>query len=222
MAGFMSGRIEGEWLKRMKKIIAYVIGCFIFLLACWKIGKILNPQQESEEIIQNPQEEESEGISLNPSAVIADNHNASSWEEYEITFENVESTTDNPWGYTAGMIDTDTEGECIFLTPNTAVLISGIREKIIGNNLLLEASIHPWIADSSDGAGVIVWYLDENNEILQQDSIEISSKESWQEILLRFEDECITGVKLLCNNGTNDNDAADWLIIKPGKFHSSF
>ena len=207
----------------MKKVIAYLIGCTIFLLACWRIGKILNPQQEeSEKNIPNLQQEESVENWQNSTGENAVNDNTSFWEEYEITFENVESTTDNPWGYTAGMIDTDTDGKCVFLTPNTSVCIAGIRERIIGNNFALEASIHPWVADSSDGVGVVVWYLDDNNEILQQESFEISSKESWQEILLSCEDEQVSSVKLLCNNGTNDDDAADWLIIKQGVFHSTF
>lgn len=141
------------------------------------------------------------------------------WQDYYVNFEGAVETNDNPWGYTAGIIDTDTDGRCLLITPNTAVQINDLTTS---DSLELQFMIHPWVSRSSDGAGILIWYLDKENNILGQEDISIDNSDKWQNYEINKEKYVDTAkVKILANNGSNNDDSADWVIIKKNNIYNS-
>ena len=133
------------------------------------------------------------------------------WNGYAIDIIGSQDTDDNPWGYTAGEITDDT-GNYILLTPNTSFMIDIAESDSL---ISLQTTIHPWVAESSDGAGVEVWMLDESGNILFQESITLDPDGSWYSI--QYPSDLLqnaTSIQFLCNNGTNDDDSCDWVIFK--------
>ena len=45
------------------------------------------------------------------------------WQELQVSFLNAEPTDGNPWGFMAGIIDTDEDGQCLLLTPRTGAVL---------------------------------------------------------------------------------------------------
>lgn len=127
-----------------------------------------------------------------------------------VTFEGSQETADIPWGYTAGIIE-DEQEECILLTPNTAVNLSG---DTLPSTWTFRYRIHPWVDAMSDGAGLVIWVLDETDNILYSEEISVKTGGQWQDysIDLHFWDNA-SKVKILCNNGPADNDECDWVIL---------
>lgn len=137
---------------------------------------------------------------------------ATDWNDYTITVEGSNNTEDNPWGYTAGVIEGDDIGNCVLLTPNTSFTIKELDKYEV---ISLQAKLHPWVADSSDGVGIDMWVMNDNGDILEQDSIEITSEDSWVDIQYSVNDiENASQIKFLCNNGRNNDDSCDWVIFK--------
>lgn len=127
-----------------------------------------------------------------------------------VIYEGTAETTDNPWGVTAGTIELEDEGSCIFLTPNTAALLQMPDDT---NEISLTYRIHPWVSGSSDGAGLLIWYLDAENELLGEDTLSVNAEEDWQEASL----DLYAGtqkIKILCNNGGKNDDCGDWVLVK--------
>lgn len=123
-------------------------------------------------------------------------------------FEGVASVTDNPWGVTAGVIEDENIGSCIYLTPNTAVYLSGFEH---AKSVTIHPCIHQAVADSTDGAGLLIWTLDKENSILdQRDILIVPDCNASIEIPLP---ENAERIKILCNNGNADDDCGDWVII---------
>ncbi len=182
----------------MKKSVKLVSAAVLSMVLCWFVGQQLKGLNEPMQ--QSVQETESE---------TQKEENASFG---TLEFEGVRDTEDNPWQQTAGLFEMEEMGECIFLTPNTAVTIleTGSRQ-----NITLQYSIHPWMRENSDGAGLLVWVLDEEDNILYQEEWNVSSTEGWQEQTLSLGDYANScKVKISCNNGSGDNDNGDWVIIK--------
>lgn len=193
-------------MKVIKKFWAPIfIVCF--LLLGYVIGQVRNSVKAGQEQVTEVTDA-SEVVT--ESSIDNDLDNGDEWSRFKLVFENTDKTTDNPWGFTAGIIDVDDE-KCVFLTPNTDVVIYPQEE---GNTISLSAYIHPWVSDSSDGAGLVIWYLDENDEILGQEEISVAADGGKTEIVLdsaRFQGT--NHFKILCNNGGNDDDSGDWVVI---------
>ncbi len=203
-------------MKVIKKFWAPIfIVCF--LLLGYVIGQFRNSfkadavaEAEVSEIIDATTSDETNSEIQQKELDITDNNNRNEWNGLNLTFENSNSTTDNPWGFTAGIIDVDDE-KCVFLTPNTDVMMYPQEE---GNTISFSAYIHPWVSDSSDGAGLVIWYLDENDEILGQEELAIAADGGKTEIELDL--NCYPGtnhLKILCNNGGKNNDSGDWVVL---------
>ena len=182
----------------------------IILFACWVIGKATHPQQEADTSGKLEQVQPEITNEITESGMDESQGKFGGW---NLTFENVNTVSDNPWGITAGMIQEESEGECIFLTPNTSVVIDGLDLEMIKTGVSMDFEIHPWVSENSDGAGIIVWYMNDAGKIIAQDEWAISNQEAWQEYILHCDSEDVTKVKLLCNNGENDDDSADWVLI---------
>lgn len=131
-----------------------------------------------------------------------------------VSFDGNQETTDNPWGMTAGWFEMEGEGKCILLTPNTSVQLNDVDPNM---TLSFDYEIHPWVKDKSDGVGVLVWVLDSEDSILFKEDISVNCQNEWQGYQLDISQyDGAAKVKLYCNNGENENDDGDWLIIKAG------
>jgi len=205
----------------MKVIKKFWVPIFIvcFLLLGYVIGQwrnSINAEKELGTEVSNVSEVVSQkDTSVTPSENDQNGSDAVSGEEWEglhLSFENISETADNPWGITSGLIDVDDVGKCILLTPNTSFTIKDLTSESL---ISLEAEIHPWVADSSDGAGIDVWIMDENGEILKKDKISIVSGATWASIQYSIGDVAdATQIKFLCNNGNADDDSCDWVILR--------
>lgn len=179
----------------MKKRITVMGLIILWLGTCWFIG-----QQKDRNNIPIPtqmddsQESQIDDILIN------------------LIFEGNRETEDNPWNMTAGKFEMEGEGDCIFLTPNTAVIFDEI-EQLDSFSFIYE--IHPWVRESSDGAGFLVWVLDAQDSILYQEEVLVDAQEDWGEYQISLKSfQNVKKIKVLCNNGLNGNDNGDWLVLK--------
>jgi hypothetical protein len=172
----------------MKKSVKLVAAVVVYLGVCYGIGQYRIISQNTEE-----------------ADVVGE----------QLVFEGASDTADTPWNITAGTFEMEDEGECILLTPNTAVElldVEGVSE------FSFSYEIHPWVSESSDGAGLILWCLDEKDDILFEDSIDVDSEVQWQEYTLKLDEiENASKIKIACNNGANDDDVCDWVVLKSTK-----
>lgn len=123
-------------------------------------------------------------------------------------FEGAVAVRDNPWGTTAGLIEDEQYGRCIFMTPNTSITVAGLEA---ADSIVFQPSIHYAVIDNTDGAGLLIWILDKDNTILEQQEILIPPEHGTKvEISLP---ESADKIKVLCNNGIDDDDCGDWIII---------
>lgn len=127
-------------------------------------------------------------------------------------FEGSQETSDNPWNTTAGVIEMEEVGEVIFLTPNTSVSFPQAAEL---TSLDFSYTIHPWVKENSDGAGLLLRLLNDEDEIIYEEEIIVSGEDEWMDYHLDIT-KCdgVTTIKLACNNGLNDDDACDWVMLK--------
>jgi hypothetical protein len=193
-------------MKVIKKFWAPIF-IICFLLLGYVIGQVRNSVKAGQE-----QQTEVTDVSevVTESTMDSDLDDGDEWNFFNLVFENSEETSDNPWGYTAGLIDVD--GDCrIFLTPNTGVVM---YPKELGDAYVLKAYIHSWVSDSSDGVGLVIWYLDENDEILGREEISVGANGEKAEIAMDLDQfQGTNHFKRLCNNGDRDDDSGDWVVI---------
>ena len=172
----------------VRNIKSLIVLMMLSLIACWGIGQALH-RENSQELAE---------------VVVTDLLNTA-------VFEGSIETSDNPWNTTAGIIEMEDTGEAILLTPNTSVLfphVDGLTD------ISFSYMIHPWVKEESDGAGIILSLIDSGNGILHQEVIEISGVDSWTEFKLDISGyKDITAIKLDCNNGKNNDDSCDWVVL---------
>ena len=196
----------------MKRVVTYLAGCSVFLLICWAIGKALHPdgmdvesgnvEVESVKEEQDQNETESENLGWHG-------------DEYNVFFSNSQQTQDNPWGYTAGLIDTDSDGKCVLLTPATSVEISRRSNETFNEDFSLQFRIHYWVAKDSDGAVVTVSFCDQGATVIGSDVFIVGSQDEWQEHIITVPtDADVFKIRLECSGGDNNDETADWVIIK--------
>lgn len=168
----------------MKKRVSMIIGIIIFVILCLLAG--INHKE----------------------AILKED----SFDEFtSITFEGVKEAEDIPWNYTAGIFEMDF-GKCILLTPNTSVELGSTEDL---HTWSFQYRIHPWVSENSDGAGLIIWILDREGNILSIDEVQIDNFNDWHDYQVNFSSfEEAAQVKILCNNGSFNNDECDWVIIK--------
>lgn len=140
------------------------------------------------------------------------------WQDCTVQFDGVKTTEDTPWGFNAGIIDSDEQSQWILLNPNTSVLIYDAKDDMQSS---LYARVHPWVAELSDGVGILVWYMDDEDNTVYQQEISVDNSDKWKPLNLdsdHFSEAA--SIKLLCNNGINNDDTGDWLIISNGSRQS--
>lgn len=192
----------------MKKYIMISASLIIFLVICWGIGRVWHRGDSTDgtDAASNSKElasSESSGgqIDGNADAILLES----------AIFENAVEISDNPWGVTAGVIETEEEGKCIFLTPNTAVSFSDIGL----DEIAFAYRIHPWVQADSDGAGLAVMLYNKDGEELFRDEIAVDADNAWVEYELDLRDYADIGeLRFSCNNGGHNDDVCDWVVIK--------
>ena len=186
----------------MKKIAVIVLISAVFLTLCWGVGKVIHRNDKGID--------EKQSVSQD-----ADNKSGSlQWDENDISIMNSQKTSDNPWGFTAGLIDTESDGRCVFLTPNTSLLIDFTSSEKLKEGFEINYMIHPWVAKGSDGLGIVILFKNSENEILLQEDYFVDNSDSWKKQSIRCDLDEVNSVEIMCNNGNEDNDEADWLIIR--------
>lgn len=191
----------------MKKYVMLSVSLIVFLVICWGIGRAWHRVDLTDSPDTTPTSE----------SVTADNRdeqtddNADAILLKSAIFENAVEISDNPWGVTAGVIETDEEGKCIFLTPNTAVSFSDIGL----DEVAFAYRIHPWVQADSDGAGLDVMLYRKDGEELFREEIAVEADNAWMEYELDLRDYADIGeLRVSCNNGGHNDDVCDWVVIK--------
>lgn len=175
----------------MKKSLIIMMIAIVSMVISWYIGQSVHTNADRN------------STSGDLEAVNNSNQNIS------IEFEGSEQTSDNPYGFTAGMIEFEGENY-IFLTPNTACILYNLSKV---KNVSLALELHPWVASGSDGAGidVIAYYEDGSNE--QMETIFLENSKGKINKSYNILERKIEKIVLNCQNGTNNNSDADWVMI---------
>lgn len=121
-----------------------------------------------------------------------------------------ERTDDNPWGITAGLINIDTVGECILLTPGTWV-------EIKARDISFSYELFSQVRDASDGALLEILYEDYEGELVYSDVKEVSTLSDSYNFEFVANTTDVNNVNLIrfkCESGKNNNEDADWVIIR--------
>lgn len=188
----------------MEKKIKLLLIVAVCIGACYGIGQYRNSLKENIGISQED-------------TVYSENENCSEDEINEeiwsnISFEGVKKTEDNPWNFNAGIFNMDGEGKCILLTPSTAVTVVNLENV---DKLSFQYEIHPQVKDVSDGAELLIWGLDKDNNIICEFNVEVDANSEWKKYELDLNEYAdVIAVKIQCNNGRNGDDSGDWVIIK--------
>lgn len=132
-----------------------------------------------------------------------------------VQFAGSKATEENPWGTTAGLIQIEDIGECIFLTPNTSAEIE--LENPEGKSIAFKYEIYSQVRDASDGADIFVEvFVNGEKEASVSKTFAVTTESDWAEAVVTVDEEEIENirVKISCGNGEKDNDDADWVVIK--------
>lgn len=194
----------------MRKVTVVIAGVCLSLIGAWGIGQGLKIHRQNMQEISETHEIDSTEIEEVSTIDIAKEENAPS---NGIIFEGAQSTSDNPWNTTAGWIKVEDE-DCILLTPNTAVALEIIEPKIISFDYM----IHPWVKDASDGAGILIWLMDNEEAILYEERVSVSNDAEWENFQLNLNQyDSVQKIKIHCNNGKNGDDSGDWVVLRLDK-----
>ncbi len=135
-----------------------------------------------------------------------------------VTFDGVREAKNIPWNYTAGIFDME-QGQCILLTPNTSVDLEGNGAI---SSWCFQYRIHPWVAEGSDGAGLLIWILDEDENILYSNELSVKPEDQWQSCYIDMSlYETASKIRIFCNNGAAGNDDCDWIILREQRSEAS-
>lgn len=192
----------------MRKVTVVIIGACLSLIGSWGIGQGLKLHRQGEQEIPETQEINSKEIEeLSTISIVEDDNVLSS---NGVVFEGAQNTSDNPWNTTAGWIKIEEE-DCILLTPNTAVTFEITESK----TLSFDYMIHPWVKDVSDGAGILIWLMDNEDAILYEEGVSVNNEEEWKNFQLSLNQyDSVHKIKVHCNNGENGDDSGDWVVIR--------
>ena len=124
-----------------------------------------------------------------------------------------QDTSDTPWGFTCGAIDY--EGKtCLLMLPNAecSVKLKGTLE-----TLSWTWQIHPWVAESSDGAAIHISITDEStSEVLLEKDVDLkqSDKALSEKLELNLTQEREYRVAIHADTGASGVADCDWLLFE--------
>lgn len=131
------------------------------------------------------------------------------WDDLNVSYGNFKLTTDNPWNTSVGLVDFD-DDTVLFLSPGTSARI----ETNGYEKLSLTFGLHPLFSKDSDGIGVNIVLMNDQEDYLNRISFVLCDDDSYEFIFDNtWVPEC-RKVYIDCNGGEKDNTDSDWLIIK--------
>lgn len=137
-------------------------------------------------------------------------------QEKALTFEGQQKVNAEtiPWKVNCGVVEDEELGNCLFLTPNTA-LAFGCKPEA-GQVLNFDAQIYPEVQSVSDGCSIRVQIFAASSEKLLADAtLQIASSAQAQNCKVDLSDYAgqELWIRLACGNGAHDNDEGDWLFL---------
>lgn len=136
-------------------------------------------------------------------------------EEFEqIIMEGQQEVQDTPWKINSGLITLDDGEQCLFLTPNTGFMTPYLSAQ--GGTIELSFCIFEDVRDKSDGAGLLLQFHDTEGNLLKEENISVDAGQEWQEYSCEIDAAQAdkVRVRVMCNNGGNDDDVCDWVIFR--------
>lgn len=173
----------------------------------------IQPQQETqlqqdteENFVQVPENEQTDELLSNSLDFIQDFQ--------ELILEGQKPVTDTPWGINAGVIELEEGEKVLLLTPNTGVMTQYMS--IFGKKLRMTFCIYKEVRNMSDGAGLLLQIHDGEGNLIKEENIAVDAELDWQTYECDLSDKSADGadIRIVCNNGGNDDDACDWVIIR--------
>ncbi len=129
------------------------------------------------------------------------------WEN--VRYSNQSKTEDNPCGYSVGEYVDENGLYCLFITPNTAIVLRNVDP---GEEISYK--IHSQVQEISDGAVLIMEQMDEESgSLLHSEELTVSVEEDWTSYVLNDMDSTCN-VRISCKSGIADDETGDWVIIK--------
>ena len=76
--------------------------------------------------------------------------------------------------------------------------------------------IYEDVRNMSDGAGLLLQIHDGNGNLLKEENIVVDAERDWQSYECDLDESNVEAadIRLVCNNGGNDDDICDWVIIR--------
>lgn len=136
-------------------------------------------------------------------------------EEFEqVIMEGQQEVQDTPWNVNSGLIALDDGEQCLFLTPNTGFMTPYLS--VQGGSIEISFCIFEDVRDKSDGAGLLLQLHDTEGKLLKEENILVDAGQEWQEYSCEIDGEQADKirVRIMCNNGGQDDDVCDWVMIR--------
>lgn len=195
----------------MKKSTKILLIAAVYLGACYGIGQYRNSLKQ-EPVVLAGKESSAEQAAKTTETGIQDSALVEEGIWSDAVFEGVKETTDTPWNFNAGIFTMDDVGSCVLLTPNTSVSLNIPQD---ADSLSICYEIHPWMKEISDGAGMVIWIMDKNDNILSESTVSVNAGDERQVCKLDLSElKDAYSIKILCNNGNNNDDSGDWVVIR--------
>lgn len=205
-----AGNNTRQFFYRRRKAVLIAVLLIAAILGSWYVGRKLHPEGLlGRYAVQERGTAEAAGVSAEIEGKDVRKGSTEKQEKSFFSFENSAPTGDNPWGFTAGVIEMENEGDCLFLTPGT-----GVKVDLEEVEYTFDCSLHPAVAEGSDGVSVKAELLDidGNSLFVQEEMIHGADivpikvdREKWPDART---------IHMICGNGENGNSDADWLVIK--------
>lgn len=131
-----------------------------------------------------------------------------------VTLNGRVESRDYPYGYNLGSIEDDEVGKAVLLTAGTSVEIDGRLTG--GGELKFDCEIHPWVAEQSDGALLIIVLASGGQ---RQDFVyEVGSGRQAQTISLEQFPDSEIHVEISVTNEEGKNEDCDWVVFRQFTF----
>lgn len=131
----------------------------------------------------------------------------------EMEWVNQYDTTDNPWGYSAGVIDTEESTRAIMLMPDTGVHVKCHIQKEV--ELPIKYYVHSWVENVSDGLEFSIRVNEDEPQYY-----EITKDSIGKEMILNLDVSNYQGMDIVIEiQNVNREEAdlsGDWLIVEKG------
>jgi hypothetical protein len=139
-------------------------------------------------------------------------------EEFEqVIMEGQQEVQDTPWNVNSGLITLGDGEQCLFLTPNTGFMTPYMS--VQEGTIELSFCIFEDVRDKSDGAGLLLQLHDTEGNLLKEENIPVDAGQDWQEYSGEIDAAQADKVRIriMCNNGGNDDDVCDWVMMREAR-----